>query len=55
MNPEQWADLGEFEDRPLAELDIIIMRKDPPFDSEFIYPPSEPAGLQRESICDSLP
>ena len=37
MNPEQWADLGEFEDRPLAELDIIIMRKDPPFDSEFIY------------------
>ncbi len=37
MNPEQWADLGEFEDRPLAELDIIIMHKDPPFDSEFIY------------------
>ena len=37
MNPEHWADLGESEDRPLAELDIIIMRKDPPFDSEFIY------------------
>jgi len=37
MNPEHWADLGDFEDRPLAELDIIIMRKDPPFDSEFIY------------------
>jgi glutathione synthase len=37
MDPEHWADLGDFEDRPLAELDIIIMRKDPPFDSEFIY------------------
>ena len=37
MNPEHWADLGDFEDRPLAELDIIIMRKGPPFDSEFIY------------------
>ncbi|MEK9713589.1 MAG: glutathione synthase, partial [Thalassolituus sp.] len=34
MNPEHWADVGEFSDRPLADLDIIIMRKDPPFDSE---------------------
>ncbi|HBS43234.1 MAG TPA: glutathione synthase [Oceanospirillales bacterium] len=37
MNPEHWYDLGEFSDRPLAELDIILMRKDPPFDGEFIY------------------
>ena len=37
MNPEHWADVGEFSDRPLADLDIIIMRKDPPFDSEFVY------------------
>ncbi|MCA6063110.1 glutathione synthase [Thalassolituus marinus] len=37
MNPEHWYDMGEFEERPLADLNIILMRKDPPFDSEFIY------------------
>jgi glutathione synthase len=37
MNPEHWADVGDCTDRPLADLDIIIMRKDPPFDSEFVY------------------
>ncbi len=36
-DPEHWFDLGEPIDRPLAELDCILMRKDPPFDSEFIY------------------
>ena len=37
MDPEHWYDLGEFQDQPLAELDIILMRKDPPFDGEFVY------------------
>lgn len=37
MNPEHWFDLGEWQERPLAELGIVIMRKDPPFDGEFIY------------------
>ena len=37
MDPEHWFDLGEPESRPLADLDIILMRKDPPFDSEFVY------------------
>lgn len=37
MDPDHWYDLGESEDRPLAELDIILMRKDPPFDGEFVY------------------
>jgi len=36
-DPEHWFDLGEPIDRPMAELDCILMRKDPPFDSEFIY------------------
>ena len=36
-DPQHWFDLGEPVDRPLAELDCILMRKDPPFDSEFIY------------------
>lgn len=37
MNPEHWFDLGDYREQPLAELNIILMRKDPPFDSEFIY------------------
>ncbi len=32
-----WYTLGEPGDRPLAELDVILMRKDPPFDMEYIY------------------
>ena len=34
---DHWYDKGEAEDRPLAELDCILMRKDPPFDSEYVY------------------
>lgn len=37
MNPEKWYELGQYQHRPLSELNIILMRKDPPFDSEFIY------------------
>jgi len=29
-DPEHWFDLGEPVDRPMAELDCILMRKDPP-------------------------
>jgi glutathione synthase len=32
-----WFTLGLHEDRRLADLDVILMRKDPPFDNEFIY------------------
>jgi glutathione synthase len=33
----KWYELGEAIDTPLADLDVILMRKDPPFDTEFIY------------------
>jgi glutathione synthase len=36
-DPHRWYALGERQDRDLAELDVILMRKDPPFDNEFIY------------------
>lgn len=36
-DPQHWYELGEPVDRPLAELDAVLMRKDPPFDTEFIY------------------
>ncbi|WP_420589187.1 glutathione synthase [Bacterioplanoides sp.] len=37
MNPDHWYDMEEYQHRPLSDLNIILMRKDPPFDSEFIY------------------
>ncbi|SIQ78466.1 glutathione synthase [Shewanella morhuae] len=33
----KWYELGEAVDTPMSELDVILMRKDPPFDTEFIY------------------
>lgn len=36
-DPERWFELDEPADRDLAELDVILMRKDPPFDNEYIY------------------
>lgn len=33
----KWFDLGEATDTPLSDLDVVLMRKDPPFDTEFIY------------------
>ena len=32
-----WFEFGASADIPLAELDVILMRKDPPFDMEYIY------------------
>ncbi len=32
-----WFELGPHEDRQLGTLDAILMRKDPPFDMEYIY------------------
>jgi glutathione synthase len=32
-----WFSLGEASKTNLAELDVIFMRKDPPFDGEFLY------------------
>ncbi len=32
-----WYTLGEPQLQPLSELNVILMRKDPPFDSEYIY------------------
>ncbi|SEG28961.1 glutathione synthase [Billgrantia desiderata] len=35
-NPDDWYALGAPEERPLAELDVILMRKDPPVDAHFL-------------------
>ena len=36
-DPAHWFELGESRVAPLEEMDVLLMRKDPPFDSEFIY------------------
>jgi len=37
MDPNDWYTLGDARARPLAELDTVLMRKDPPFNNEYIY------------------
>ena len=36
-DPDKWFELGEPVDMALGDLDAILMRKDPPFDMEYIY------------------
>jgi glutathione synthase len=36
-DPAKWFELGDSRDAALEEMDVLVMRKDPPFDSEFIY------------------
>ena len=36
-DPHDWYTLGEPHTGALASLDVILMRKDPPFDMEFVY------------------
>src|SRR5580693_5384553 len=36
-DPENWFTLGDPRVEPLGDLDCILMRKDPPFDTEYIY------------------
>ena len=37
MDENNWFEKNDPVTRPLADLDVILMRKDPPFDNEFIY------------------
>lgn len=36
-HPKDWYTLSAGEDRPLTSVDAILMRKDPPFDMEYVY------------------
>ncbi|MBD9502113.1 glutathione synthase [Pseudomonas sp. PDM23] len=36
-DPAHWFELEDEVDQPLSDLDVILMRKDPPFDNEFVY------------------
>ena len=34
---QHWYELGDAQEINVSELDVVLMRKDPPFDTEFIY------------------
>jgi len=36
-DPNDYYQLGDFQEIRLSDLDVLLMRKDPPFDTEFIY------------------
>jgi len=36
-DPQDWFEFGAERHAPLDELDVVLMRKDPPFDTEYIY------------------
>lgn len=36
-DPQRWYHLNNTDQLPLASLDVVLMRKDPPFDNEYVY------------------
>ncbi|GGD49427.1 glutathione synthase [Lacimicrobium alkaliphilum] len=54
-DPQNWFDLGEEIYRPMGELDVLLMRKDPPFDSEYLYATQlfELAGQQGAMVVNN--
>lgn len=50
MDPDGWYERDEPVNRPLADLDVVLMRKDPPFNNEFIYTTHLLALAEREGV-----
>lgn len=49
-DPARWFELGDEQDSALNELDVILMRKDPPFDMEFVYSTYLLEQAEREGV-----
>ena len=49
-DPARWYELGEARDLPLERFDLILMRKDPPFDNEFLYSTYILEAAQRQGV-----
>jgi glutathione synthase len=50
-DPDDWFDLADASEIRLGDLDVILMRKDPPFDMEYIY---SSYILERAELAGSL-
>jgi glutathione synthase len=46
----QWAQTKDLGEKPLADFDIILMRKDPPFNTEYIYTTYLLERAEREGV-----
>ncbi|GAB2557515.1 glutathione synthase [Rhodanobacter koreensis] len=49
-DPRQWHTLGHAQWRKLGELDVVLMRKDPPVDAQFIYDTMVLEAAQRAGV-----
>lgn len=49
-DPAHWFDLGEAVEAPLANLDVILMRKDPPVDREFLIATHILQAAERDGV-----
>ncbi len=49
-DPSNWYTLAEPEDRPMADLDVVLMRKDPPFDMNYVYATYQLEAAQAEGV-----
>lgn len=49
-NPDKWFAMGEAKDASMAELDILLMRKDPPFDGNFLNSTWLLEAAEREGV-----
>jgi len=54
-DPESWFTLQQAHDGKLGEFDVILMRKDPPFDMEYVYTTYilDRAQIQGALVCNS--
>jgi|TARA_B100001059_G_scaffold170568_1_gene170547 glutathione synthase len=49
-DPAHWYELGEEQKAPLDSLDVVLMRKDPPFDNEFLYATHILEAAERDGV-----
>jgi glutathione synthase len=50
-DPRDWYTLGQKQWRDLRELDVVLMRKDPPVDAQFIYDTMVLEAAQRGGVA----
>jgi len=49
-SPDEWFRFGESSHAPLASLDLVLMRKDPPFDSQYLLATFILEQAEREGV-----
>jgi glutathione synthase len=49
-HPDRWHTLGEFATRPLAGIDVVLMRTDPPVDAAYLHDTQILSLAQRDGV-----